>query len=81
LRISHRFTDVSVSGEVHDRRHLVHLKRHDQPVPVREIASDEQPPTHSLAMSASQIVENHRMVSGSRQYVVPDVPCSARDQY
>ena len=58
-------------------------ERCDKLLSVRKIALDERPPADRLAMPTRQIVENHRLVSGSRQDlagVAADVTCSARDE-
>src|SRR6266481_348718 len=60
------------------------LQRHDQPLSIREIAFDQRPPAHRLAMPARQIVEDDRLVSSSRQDlagVAADISCSAGDEY
>ena len=49
----------------------------------REVALDQRPPAHRLAVTARKIVENHRTVSGPRQYlagVAADVTGPTRDQ-
>jgi hypothetical protein len=49
----------------------------------REVALDQRSPTHRLAVTARKIVENHRTISGPRQYlagVAADVTGPTRDQ-
>ena len=49
----------------------------------REAALDQRSPAHRLALTARKIVENHRPVSGTRQYlagVAADVTGPTGDQ-
>jgi hypothetical protein len=49
----------------------------------REVTLDQRPPAHRFAVTARKIVENHRTVSGPRQYlasVAADVTGPARYQ-
>jgi hypothetical protein len=59
------------------------VERLSEFAPFREVALDQRPPAHRVAVTARKVVENYRMVSGPRQYlagVAADVTGATRDQ-
>ena len=59
------------------------IERRSEFAAFREAALDQRPPAHRIPVTARKIVENHRTVSGPRQYlagVAADVTGTTRDQ-